>query len=255
MDVELAFELVGSVPEEWAQDLAVYARALAEHPWGGAGLERLVVGDVNASLTVWMRSDEYNQWRASQAVRSVATGGKSFVARDGRRTAVVPLLGERELFLHLPGHEMVEAALDERQARERYEFVDGTHWGVSHVLWTEYVVERTRRGICNELGGGFSALDNGFVVGQHRDFENALPEMVRWAVANGSDPVESFQHFYELVRVYAMSRGRADAGSPADEKDLAEFAQATLGAELTGEWRRLDAAFQDAYDRPSEPTE
>jgi hypothetical protein len=42
------FELVGSLPEEWAQDLRAYANVLVRHPWGGAPLKRLVVGDINA---------------------------------------------------------------------------------------------------------------------------------------------------------------------------------------------------------------
>lgn len=62
-------------------------------------------------------------------MRSVITGGIAFVAKDGMRTTVVPPFNERLLFLHFPGHAMVEAGLDERQEAEGYEFVDGTHSG------------------------------------------------------------------------------------------------------------------------------
>jgi hypothetical protein len=253
--VEPPFAIVGPVPEAWAEDLYAFADALAEHAWGGRGLERLVVGDVDASLREWMPQADYDRWRATQSVRSVVTGGKSFVADDGRRTAVVSLLTDRLLFLHMPTHETVEAALDARQDAEGYEFVDGTHWGASHVLWTEYVVERTRCGIARSLGWDYSALDNGFVVESLRDFEQNLPAMVWWAVAKGADPMESHQHWFELVRVYAMGRGRADAGSPIDEQGFTAFFAETLGAELETEWRNLDAAFQAAYERPTASTQ
>ena len=45
--MELPFEIVGPLPDEWASDLAAYAAALAEHPWGGSSLRRLVIGGIN----------------------------------------------------------------------------------------------------------------------------------------------------------------------------------------------------------------
>jgi hypothetical protein len=201
--VEPSFDIVGSVPAEWVRDLSTFAAALAKHPWGGSGLERLVVGDVDASLREWLPQAEYEDWRATQGVRSVVTGGKSFVAHDGRRTAVVPALTDQLLFLHLPAHEMVEAALNARQDAEGYEFVDSTHWGASHVVWTEYVVERTRRGITTQLGWGRSALDNGFVVEHSGTLRMNCPRLsngqwrtgpTRWrATSTGSSSFASMQ--------------------------------------------------------------
>jgi hypothetical protein len=49
--MELPFEIVGPLPEEWASDLAAYAAALAERPWGGSSLRRLVIGGINGSLS------------------------------------------------------------------------------------------------------------------------------------------------------------------------------------------------------------
>lgn len=253
--MELPFELIGSVPDEWVADLREYADALAAHPWGGSSLARLIVGDVPSSLQTWMPEAEYDHWRATQSVRSVSTGGKSFTARDGRRSAAVPALTDRLTFLHLPCHEMVEAALDARQEGEGYVFVDSTHWGAAHVVWTEYVVERTRRGISSDLGWESSALDNAYIVEQLRAFEAELPGLVEWAVANGADPVESHQHWFELVRMYAMGRGRADAGSPADEEAFTRFFKETLAAELEAHWQDLDDAFRTAYGRPTAPTQ
>lgn len=252
--VQLPFEVVGPLSAEWEENLVAYAGRLAEHPWGGAGLQRLVIGGMNESLSVWMRPQEYERWRASQGVRSVITGGKSFLAADGRWTAVVPPFDERSLFLHFPAHEMIEAALDRRQAAEGYEFVDSTHSGVAHVLWTEYVVERTRKGIANELGWPASKLDDGFLVDHANEFEQSVLGFLKTTAATGTEPVQSFQHWYELVRVYAMSRGRADAGSPADEASLSAFFHEAIPAELRDQWQWLDDALRDAYARPQAPT-
>jgi hypothetical protein len=177
--MELPFEIVGPLPEEWASDLAAYAAALAEHPWGGSSLRRLIIGEINASLKAWMPAEGYEHWKATKAVSSLITAGKSFVAKDGLRTAVVPAFNERALFLHLPGHEMVEAALDERQETEGYQFVDSTHWGMAHVIWTEYFVERIRPSITNQLGWGFSALDSGCLPEHAREFETSSSR--RWS--------------------------------------------------------------------------
>jgi len=78
---------------------------------------------------------------------------------------------DRLILLQLASHEMIESVLDQRHAQEGHEFADGTHAGVAHVLWTEYVVERTRRGIANEPGWGYGALEQGLIVEPSRDFQ------------------------------------------------------------------------------------
>jgi hypothetical protein len=198
-----------------------------------------------------MPAEGYEHWKATKAVSSVITAGKSFVAKDGLRTAVVPAFNERALFLLLPGHETVKAALDERQETEGYQFVDSTHWGMAHVIWTEYVVERIRRSIANQLGWGFSALDNGRLPEHAREFETNLEPLVRWAAEHNADPMQSHQHCFELARVDAMSRGRADAGSQGDEEGFASFFKETFRTELNSEWQALDAAVRRAYEHPS----
>ena len=234
--------------------MAAYAERLSIHPWGGPTVDRLVVGGVDASLQEWMHPEEYEQWRRTQAVRSVITGAKSFIAADGKFTAVVPRFEDRSLFLHLPGHEMVEAALDKRQLAEGYQFVDQTHFGVAHVLWTEYVVERTRKSIANELGWPNSPLDDAGLVQHAREFEQSVASFLQQTKVTGTEPAESFQHWFELIRVYAMSRGRADAGSPVDEAAFDPFFEETLPAELRAEWLALDDALRQAYDRPEQTT-
>jgi hypothetical protein len=67
--------------------------------------------------------------------------------------------------------------------------------------------------------------------------------------------VESHQHWFELVRVYAMSRGRADADSQSDEGEFAGFFAETLGSDLETEWRGLDGALLAVYERPTAPTQ
>jgi hypothetical protein len=150
---------------------------------------------------------------------------------------------------------MVEAVVDERQAAEGHQFVDSTHWGAAHVVWTEYVVERSRRSICNQLGWAFSALDNGCLPEHVREFETNLEVLVMRAAEHNADPMESHQHFFELARVSAMGRGRADAGSPADEEGFSSFFQETFGIELKSEWQALNGPLHQAYEHPSLSTQ
>jgi hypothetical protein len=65
-------------------------------------------------------------------------------------------------------------------------FEDQTHTGLAQVLWTEYVVERTRRAIANELAWGFADVENEFVVEQMQDIEREVPGLIRWAVQTTS---------------------------------------------------------------------
>jgi hypothetical protein len=50
----VSFEVVGSVADQsWIdEDLAAFADRLKASPWGGNGYDRLVVGDINASLRI-----------------------------------------------------------------------------------------------------------------------------------------------------------------------------------------------------------
>jgi hypothetical protein len=168
-----------------------------------------------------MQPAEYQEWLAGHAGdRIAATGAKAFVAKDGLRTAAVLPLTDRFSFLLFACHEMVEASLDRRHEAEGHDFNERTHTSLAHVLWTEYVVERTRRTIANELGWGFADVENGFVVEQMQDIENELPDLVQWAVRHNEPPQRIFQLWYEMARVYAMTVARADAGSVGAQEEV-----------------------------------
>lgn len=255
-------EVVGDLPESaWLDDVVAFAGRLKAAPWGGEGYERLVVADANKglradmsqSLRVWMKPSEYQEWqRGHESGRIGATGAKAFIAHDGLRTAAVLPLPDRWDFLMFACHEMVEAALDRRQEQEDHKFKEMTHTSLAHVLWTEYVVERTRRTIASELGWGYGEVENGYVVEQMRDIEAELPSLIQWAVEHNEPPQRIFQHWYEMARVYAMALGRADAGCPTDEDQLRRFRTLPLVLESMAGWNALDAALRAAYGRPGE---
>lgn len=248
-------EIVGSAPiRSWVDDdLAAFAERLTTAPWGGDGYDRLVIGDINASLRMWMRPDEYEAWQAGhRGGRIAATGAKAFVAHDGVRTAAVLPLEDQFSFLMFACHEMAETALDRRHEAEGHEFKEMTHTSLAHVLWTEYVVERTRRTIANELAWGYAEVENGFVVEQMQDIENDLPGLVQWAVEHNEPPQRIIQHWYEMARVYAMALGRADAASPTDQGQIQNFKELPLVIESIAGWEALDQSLRDAYDQPTE---
>jgi hypothetical protein len=58
-------------------------------------------GDLDEPLRTFIRREEYGHGHRTQAVRAVATGAKSFVEADGKRTAAVPALPGRSLVLNL----------------------------------------------------------------------------------------------------------------------------------------------------------
>ncbi len=250
---EAPFEVVGPVPEEWITDLARVADALEEHPWGGPTLQLLLCGDLLELLRSYMPRWRFLEWQQGyRGGRIARTGAINFIAADGRRAAVVPRVPERATFLMLAGHEIVEAALERRFARQAsHRSREPNHTSVAHVLWTEYVVERTRRQLFNALGLGHSLLDNGLVSKQIEQLADELPELLRWAVANGQIPGRVAQHWGELARLYAMSRGRADEGSPDDLADLGAFRRHELVVESAAGWDALDSALREAYERPT----
>jgi hypothetical protein len=252
----VAFRVVGEVPDQaWLDDdLAAFAERLKAMPWGGDGYDRLVIGDINASLREWMKPAEYKEWQAGHTGgRIAATGAKAFIAHDGLRTAAVLPLSEQFSFLMFACHEMVEAVLGRRHDAEGHQFKEQTHTSLAHVLWTEYVVERTRRVIANQLDWGYAEVENGFVVEQMQDIENELPDLIQWAVQHNEPPQRLFQHWYEMARVYAMTLGRGDAGSPQPQEELRRFKEKPLVTESSAGWGALDQALRDAYDRPTEP--
>ena len=251
-DDQLPFEVVGPVAPESVTDLFLVAETLRKHPWGGPTLQLLVCGDLLELLRSYMPRWRFVEWEQGyRGGRIARTGAINFIAADGRRAAAVPSVPERATFLMLAGHEIVEAALARRFALQAsHRSREPTHTSLAHVLWTEYVVERTRRQIFNELDLGHSRLDNGLVSKQIEQVAGELPELIRWAVRTRQIPGRVAQHWGELVRIYAMSLGRADEGSPDDLADLAAFREHELVSESAAGWDALDSALRRAYEQP-----
>lgn len=249
---EPPFEVIGTVPDDWLADLGEVARRLLDHEWGGPSLDLLLCGDLPELLARYMPPERFAEWRRGYREGRVAvTGAINFIAADGRRAAAVPRVSERATFLMLAGHETVEASLARRHHAQGHRFEERTHTSLAHVLWKEYSVERTRRQLFDELGLGYSALDNGMVSEQVEQLARGLPEAVRWGIDNGGMPGRLVQEWYELARVYAMSLGRADEGSPGDRADLTAFRAHPLVRESAGSWDMLDAALRRAYRQPA----
>ena len=249
---EPPFEVVGPVSPETIADLFRVADGLARHPWGGPTLQLLLSGDLLELLRSYMPRWRFAEWEQGyRGGRIARTGAINFIAADGRRAAAVPNVPDRATFLMLAGHEIVEAALERRFALQRsHRSREPTHTALAHVLWTEYVVERTRRQVFNQLDLGHSRLDNGLVSKQIEQVAAELPDLVEWAVARGRMPGRVAQHWGELARVYAMSRARADEGSPDDVADLAAFRTHELVTESAAGWDALDSALRRAYEQP-----
>lgn len=250
---EPPFEVVGPVRQEWIDDLMRFADALREHPWGGPTLQLLLCGNLRELLRSHMQRWRFEEWQEGyRRGRITGTGAINFIASDGRRAAAIPTVPERATFLMLAGHEIAEAALERRFARQgSHRSREPTHTSLAHVLWTEYVVERTRRQLFNALGLGRSPLDNGLVSKQVEQLAKELPDLIRWAVERKQIPGRVTQHWAELARIYAMSLGRADEGSPDDVADLAAFRRNDLVVESAAGWDALDEALRRAYDQPT----
>lgn len=246
-----SLDISGPIAPDSRRVLDEFGAVLLTHPWGGDTADVLFIGDLGQILEREMPPARYAQWKAGYTQGRIAiTGAISFVTRDDKRAAAVPELEDQGAFLMLAAHELVEAALDRRHTAEGHIFKEQTHTSLAHVLWSEYVVERTRRQIFGTLGVGYGPLDNGYLTADLDDAAAELPDLLRWAVKHDSVPQRLYQRWYELARVYAMSRGRADEGSPADLADL----EATQGHWLYGEarkgWDALTYALREAFAQP-----
>lgn len=254
-------EIIGELPGPWRSDLVAFADRAATHLWGGAGLKRLVVAElrqaaIGHALHEWMDADEFRAWEREQSGRPVATGAKSFIAHDGLRTAVVLPLPQRPEFLGYVAHEFLEAAQSAREEAEDFAFPShDVHLANAHVMRTEYVVERTRLEISGALAWPQSRLDGVGLAEQVATFEQALPGIVRNSRAAEYPPQPAWQHWVNIIRVFAMSAGRATAGSDVDRDELERFYAQPLIAETISAWRTAQAALDALWDQPHERTQ
>ena len=254
-------EIIGGLSAQWRSDLAAFAERAATHQWGGAGLERLVVaelrqGAIGHALREWMDPIEFGAWEREQSGRPVATGAKSFVARDGRRTAVVLPLPQRPEFLGFAAHEFLEAAQSAREEAEGFVFPShDVHLANAHVIRSEYVVERTRLEISRALGWPQSSLDGVGLAEQVADFDQALPGLVRSSARAGYPTQPAWQHWVNIIRVFAMSAGRAAAGSAVDRAELERFYAKPLIVQTASAWHAAHDALDALSQRPHESTQ
>ena len=245
-----SFEIVGCVSPQAVGTLNPICEALVSHEWGGESIDVLLCGDLLPLLKEHMPATRFSKWQAGyEGGRVAGTAAISFVTEDGRRAAAVPALDDAMLVM-LAAHEMVEAALERRHDAERHVFKEQTHTSLAHVLWTEYVVERTRRQLFDRLALGYSALEEAHLHDQADDFSRELPSLIRWAVRNDDLPPRVVQLWYELARVFSMSLGRADEHSPSDVDGLELFrVQPTINESAAG-WDSLTESLRHAFGQP-----
>ena len=248
------YELVGSLDADAQEELDKYLLALEAHVWGGPGFERLVVTtDMKADLALWMPRPRYTEWVAGYAsgLRQGITGAIHFLAKDGLRTAVVPWY-DRPMFLALSSHEAVEACLEARGTQRGYE-PDSEVLG-GHVLWSEYVCERTRHEVWLGLGGTASSLfDESYIANLAADFMRDLPGLIGEAVQRNAVPDVLMPRWYELARSFAMATGRADAELELAKRDVAGFLLSSLVREKPEAWANFRGALRAVYAAPNVP--
>ncbi|HWI08551.1 MAG TPA: hypothetical protein VNT54_13685 [Solirubrobacteraceae bacterium] len=215
--------------------------------------------DLVDALERWMAPSEFASWEAGHRSGRIArTGAKHFIAADGKSTVAVPQ-AERAVFLHLAGHEFVEAALDDAHDQQGHAVDDRpTDEGISprglwHLIWTEYVVERVRHEAARGLGWPCSTLDRGWITGQLQDFARELPALIRWAVAHDAVPQRAWQHWAELALTWPACLGRAADGCPAAHGELKRFNAHPLAQETIGAWETVKATLSEIWDAPDRP--
>jgi hypothetical protein len=237
-------EVYSDVPPDWRADLEAFTERLTSHAWGGDVDVRLVVADdVAAALEEWMRPDEWTKERDALALygEALMVGGKAFLARDGRWTIAITRPDEKDLFLMLVGHELVEVAIEQRQ------HASGEDWdGVSpeaqaHILWSEYVVERVRAEIARELGFEASSQET------CRALLKTLTLAAKPALTTG---FIRKQAWHDLMLMWARVLGRTDGGRQEEAADLETFYAHPVMAEVTAHWTSLAGTLRKVFERP-----
>ena len=237
----LPFEFIGD--SKWLEDgkIAEFAEAATSHGWVGRGPGRVVItsdlaGDMQRFMTVSM----FNRWMQRQRARHEGSGamgvGMSFVAHDGIRTSVVAEVGT-EVTLSLYAHEYLEAATDERLAVSGLATEPaGPEANHARALWGEYVVERVRREIFNDLGWPITEFDNSELVAAAGD-----------AARGRRGPNEAWLYTV-LALTYSKTLAHADAGVMTEAAALDHFYRMSLA---TPAWHRFGQCMREAYADPA----
>lgn len=236
------------------QALLDFAAELAGHPRGGKIDGRIVhakqrPGGITATmrnaLQPYMKHEDFKQWEAAETGRTVATGGKTFVADDEVITAVLhPLPGMAQEFIDLGAHELVEMAILVREQRDHWVPPDDPDEADGLVLLDEYCNERVRQEIRDRLGwpeGGLDASPG--LVSMTDDIANRMPK-------SRLDPPapEFWPAWLAMARVWAMVCGRAGAGSESARRELTAWADHALIADEG--WAPVAVAADSLYRQP-----
>jgi hypothetical protein len=240
MAAKLPFELVGNLPWDCDDDLAVFATAAMSHAWAGEGPKRVVITtDLVAAFKRYMPDRKFRDWSDRQQERYADTGaigvGMAFTGRDGQSTIVLARLDSRDATLSLFAHEYLEAATSGHA--NRLGFPEAVDAEASHgrALWGEYVVERTRREISDSLGWPVTSLDHGFLLSTAEDALAATEPQQGWAYAL-------------LALDFAKVSARADAGVAGEKADLERFFDLPFPLEP---WHDYLVALRDIYGKPN----
>ena len=151
-------------------------------------------------------------------------------------------------------HELLEAAHSAREEAEGFAFPShDVHLANAHVVRTEYVVERARLAISRALGWPQSSLDGVGLPEQVGTFRQALPGLIRDSRAVRYPTQLAWQHWVNIIRVFAMSTGRAAAGSRVDATDLERFYAEPLITETAAAWHSADNGLDALWGSPRKP--
>jgi hypothetical protein len=246
---QAALEFVGGAAPDWSADLDAFRARLLEHPWGGESADRVVVAaDLGAALAEWMTSADWQRDSAAFAAydaSALEVGGKAFVARDGRWTVAVGATAEKELFLMLVGHELIEAAIERRQllAGQRWDGVSPE--AMAHTIWSEYVVERVRTEIGRELGFRPSSQE------AQRALMRTLAATAKPALTAGFIRA---QDWLDLMLMWARVVGRVDGGHDAEAADVEAFYAHPVMQAVAPLWRELASVLREVFGSAGTPS-
>jgi hypothetical protein len=236
------------------QALKDFADQLAGHPHGGVIDGRLVqaapqpagiTSTMHNALRVYMKPEEFLRWQAAQHGRTVATGGKTFLADDEIVTAVIhPLPGLSQEFVDLAAHELIEMATLLRQQRDHWVTPDDPDEADGIVLFDEYCSERVRQEIRDVLGWREGRLDaSPGLVSMTADIAARMPE-----TRLDPPPAEFWAAWLAMAQVWAMVCGRGAAASASARRELMAWARHGLIA--NDGWSPVAAAMDALYQQP-----
>lgn len=174
-----------------------------------------------------------------------------FRATNGEFLAVVDAVGlPDEVLLAFACHEIVECVLSASKDTADEDARDTMDDAMTRLMWSEYVVERKRRTIFEAEGWGDSALDHSFVNATANQYEQELPQLVRWAVRNDAVHQNVYGNWQLLAHGVTHAAARADAGYAPEHAELDSFLTRGWSPGTAYAWRNARDLLPRLYDRP-----